>query len=319
MFRSFFIFLSHSSFVRQIVMRWPIVKHMAGRFVAGESLGAAIDVIQTLNSSGINATLDHLGEHTNSVEASKSATREIITALEQIKRTQIRANISIKLTQIGLIINKALCEDNLREILTFARTTNNFIRIDMEDSSVTQSTLDLVCKMNEEGFENVGIVIQSYLYRSKNDVGQLINAHIPVRLCKGAYKEPPEYAFPKKTDVDQAYDHLSEMLIKASREYDHQGVSYEGRYPPLTALATHDEKRINFARTTAEKYKLEKKFIEFQMLFGIRRDLQRELAESGFPVRVYVPYGTEWYPYLMRRLAERPANVWFLLSNLFKH
>jgi proline dehydrogenase len=318
MFRSFFIYLSKSLILRRIVTRWSVVWKMASRFISGEEIGDAIGVISRLNSNGINATLDHLGEHTNSPEASIRATQDILHALEIVNQTRVRANISIKLTQIGLNIDRTLCEINLRQILTSAQELNNFIRIDMEDSPVTQVTLDLLFLMHGEGFQNLGIVIQSYLYRSAKDINQLINLRIPVRLCKGAYKEPTEVAYPKKSDVDRAFDDLAEALIKAAQSGNTGGISMDGKFPPLTALATHDEDRIRIACEIAEKVGLEKAKLEFQMLHGIRRDLQQRLAQAGYPVRVYVPYGMEWYPYFMRRLAERPANVWFLLSNLLR-
>lgn len=319
MLRSFFLYLSKSSRVRGIITRWSIAWRMAGRFVAGEKLEDAVRVIQSLNSKGINATLDHLGEHTDSTEASINASREIIEALNYVEQSRIRANISIKLTQLGLIVDKKLCVDNLRNILGHAKELNNFIRIDMEDSSTTQTTLDLLMQMRREGYTNVGIVIQSYLYRSKDDLSHLIDSSVPIRLCKGAYNEPSEIAYPVKRDVDNSYDELSSILLKASEimnVYDHHD---DGKFPPLAALATHDERRINYACEYAENIKLDKSRLEFQMLFGVRRDLQTKLADSGYPVRVYVPYGTEWYPYFMRRLAERPANVWFLLSNIFRY
>ena len=319
MFRSFFIVLSKSTHARSLVTNWPVAWKMAGRFVAGESIQDAIRVITLLNSRGIFATLDHLGEHTDSKEAAEKATNEIIDALDYVDSTNVRANISVKLTQLGLVIDKGLCSDNLRKILIHAQKCNNFIRIDMEDSSVTQATLELLMEMRSEGFMNLGIVIQSYLYRSKMDLQLLINSGIQVRLCKGAYKEPSDIAFPKKVDVDRAYDELCELLIETSSKSGSYDLSKYGKFPPLTALATHDEKRINFACTTADVLHLEKNQLEFQMLYGIRREMQTKLADLGYPVRIYVPYGTEWYPYFMRRLAERPANVWFFITNLLRN
>lgn len=318
MFRSFFIYLSKAAWARKIVTGWSFAWKMASRFVSGDKLEHAILAIKGLNAAGINATLDHLGEHTSTAEASRQATSDIIQALEAIQVSGVRANMSIKLTQIGLKIDQELCADNLREILARAKELNNFVRVDMEDSPVTQVTLDLLFQMRREGFDNVGLVIQSYLYRSEEDICNLIRNGVPVRLCKGAYKEPAEVAFPKKSDVDANYDRLADLLMKGALEQGAQSISADGRFPPLTSLATHDEKRIAHAKAYAESIKLPKNALEFQMLYGIRRDLQEQAAKEGYPVRVYVPYGTEWYPYYMRRLAERPANVWFFISNFFR-
>lgn len=318
MLRSFFIYLSKANWARQVVTRWSVGWRMASRFISGETLQDAIKVIRTLNAKNIRATLDHLGEHTLSEAASRNATQEILRALDAICAEDVRANVSIKLTQIGLNIDKELCAENLRTIVRHAKQCENFVRVDMEDSSATQSTLDLVVRMHEEGFANLGVVIQSYLYRSDQDISMLIQKGIPVRLCKGAYKEPPNLAYPKKKDVDIAFDRLAEALLTASGAQENCSSDGSGKFPPFCALATHDEKRIQNVRNFAAKIGLPKECLEFQMLYGIRRDLQERLAQEGFPVRVYVPYGTEWYPYFMRRLAERPANVWFLLSNFFR-
>jgi proline dehydrogenase len=319
MFRSFFIYLSKAIWARRIVTGWSFAWKMASRFVSGDKLDHAIAAIKKLNSNGINATLDHLGEHTSTAEASRQATGDILQALDAIQVSGARANMSIKLTQIGLKIDRDLCADNLREILTHAKALGNFIRVDMEDSPVTQVTLDLLLQMHREGFDNVGLVIQSYLFRSEEDTCNLIRNGIPVRLCKGAYKEPAEVAFPKKSDVDSNYDRLAELLMKGALEQGSKPLSADGRFPPLTGLATHDDKRIANAKAFAHSINLPKSALEFQMLYGIRRDLQEQAAKEGYPVRVYVPYGTEWYPYYMRRLAERPANVWFFISNFFRN
>jgi proline dehydrogenase len=188
----------------------------------------------------------------------------------------------------------------------------------MEDSGVTQITLDIVCQMHDMGYQNVGIVIQSYLYRSDKDIARLVDSDIPVRLCKGAYKEPGSVAYPKKHDVDAAYDRLCAALLDGTLKHGAKPGSPDGKTPPLPNLATHDAQRIEHAKKYAGGINLQKNALEFQMLYGIRRDLQEKLAAEGYPVRVYVPYGTEWYPYNMRRLGERPANVWFIVSNLFK-
>jgi proline dehydrogenase len=318
MLRSFFIYLSKAAWARKIVMGWSLAKKMAARFIAGEQLEDAFKAIQVLNGKGINASLDHLGEHTTNAAEAMQAAQDIIKALEGIQKSGVCANVSVKLTQIGLAVDPALCAENLSLILTHAQDMGNFVRIDMEDSPVTQITLDILDQMRQQGFQNVGIVIQAYLYRSEADVKKLIQNCVKVRLCKGAYKEPAEVAFPRKSDVDMAYDKLGEMLIRGSLEQGCQEISPDGLVPPATALATHDEQRISNLKALAEKIGLPKRAIEFQMLYGIRRDLQENLAAEGYPVRVYVPYGTQWYPYYMRRLAERPANVWFFISNYFK-
>jgi proline dehydrogenase len=319
MFRSIFIYLSKAAWARKIVTNWKFAWRAASRFVAGETLDDAIRVIQQLNQRGINATLDHLGEHTSSVEAAKRAAEEILQVLDSIQTTGVRANVSIKLTQIGLALDEGVCLENLQMILQKAAETNNFIRIDMEDSSCVDATLRLFRHMrHEQGFENVGIVIQSYLYRSEEVVRQLTDECAPIRLCKGAYKEPKEVAYPHKPDVDASYDRLAQIMMDGSRANGCPAISQDGRKPPTVALATHDERRVKIARDYARKIGLPKESLEFQMLHGIRRDLQESLSKEGYPVRIYVPYGSEWYPYFVRRLAERPANLWFFVSNFFR-
>jgi proline dehydrogenase len=210
-----------------------------------------------------------------------------------------------------------LCAQNLERILACARQNNTFIRIDIEDTPYTDKTINLYYAMRGKGYENVGMAVQSYLYRAEADTRRLLQDKTPIRLVKGAYKEPPDKAFPRKADVDANFDLLSKILIDASLA-NRSRLSKDGRVPPIPSIATHDEKRIAFAKQYAEKAGLPKDGLEFQMLYGIRRDLQEQLAEDGYPVRVYVPFGTHWYPYYMRRLAERPANIWFFVSNFFK-
>jgi proline dehydrogenase len=287
--------------------------------VAGETADDAIRVIRELNSKGICATLDHLGESVTDPEEARKATSEIINILEEIHRTGVKSGVSIKPSQIGLVLGLELYEENLRNILQKAKDSNNFIRIDMEDSPLTEKTISVFLKLWHEGFSgNMGIVIQSYLYRSAKDIHQLMASGVPVRLCKGAYKEPQEIAFPKKGDVDSNFDVLAEMLISGAKIAGFPKLSNCGCFPPIPAIASHDEKRILHAKAYAHEIGLPKESLEFQMLNGIRRDLQEQLVAEGYPVRVYVPYGTEWYPYFMRRLAERPANLWFFISNFFR-
>lgn len=319
MLRSFFIYLSQARWTRNIVTRWNFAWRAASRFVAGEELEDAIQVIEDLNKKGINATLDHLGENTTTSDEARRAAQDILLILDAIAESGVRSNVSIKLTQIGLALDQALCEENLKTILERAKATSNFVRIDMEDSPWVESTLKLYLKMRfEHGLDNVGVVIQSYLYRSEEDIRRLNEDCTPIRLCKGAYDEPPDIAYPKKVDVDVNYDLLAALLMDSALASGCPEISEDGVVPPLPALATHDERRINHARAYGQMIDLPKKALEFQMLYGIRRDLQRQLAAEGYPVRVYVPYGTEWYPYYTRRLAERPANIWFFVSNFFR-
>lgn len=318
MLRSLLIYLSKAAWARRIVTRWPIAWRVASRFVAGEKLEDAIRAVKELNATGINATLDHLGEHTDSLETAGRATADILEMLDAIHEAGVRSNISIKLTQIGLSIDLDLCRQNMRTILERARDLNIFVRIDMEDSPWVDKTLGIYWAMKEAGFDNVGVVIQAYLYRSEEDVRNLIFDGGRIRLCKGAYKEPAAVAFPKKGDVDANYDRLTRIMLDACQQLDCPRLSPDGVVPPLPALATHDEQRVDYARSYAQKIEYPKAGMEFQMLYGIRRDLQDTLVREGFPVRVYVPYGSEWYPYFTRRLAERPANIWFFVSNLFR-
>ena len=318
MFRSFFSYLSKAAWARKIVTKWPIAWKMASRFVAGETLAEGIQAIKLLNSKGINATLDHLGEYTDSPEKAHQSTQDIIQAFDAIETADARANVSVKLTQIGLGISSDLCIDNLKLILEKAKSYNSFVRIDMEDSTVTQRTLDVLFALKQQGYENVGIVIQAYLFRSEEDIRKLLVDCFKIRLCKGAYKEPANVAYPKMEDVNSSYDRCAALLINGALSKECPKVSPDGKIPPIPGLATHDPKRIDFAKVYADKVSLPKDAMEFQMLNGIRRDLQEQLVKDGYWVRVYVPYGTEWYPYFMRRLAERPANLWFFVSNFFR-
>jgi proline dehydrogenase len=313
MFRSFFIYLSKAAWARTIVTKWSIAWKMASRFVAGVTLADGIEAIRRLNNKGINATLDHLGEHTDSPEQARQATADIIQAFDAIEQAGVRANVSIKLTQLGLGVSDELCLENLGRILDKAKQYNNFVRIDMEDSTVTQKTLDILQTLCQGGFENVGIVIQAYLYRSEADVRKLLDDCIKIRLCKGAYKEPASIAFPKMKDIDANYDRCTALLLNSALSKNCPVISSDGKIPPIPGIATHDPKRIDFAKVYAEKVGLPRDAMEFQMLNGIRQDLQESLVKEGYCVRVYVPYGTEWYPYFIRRIAERPADLLFLL------
>ncbi len=320
MLRSFFIYLSKATWAQKLITRWGFAWRMASRFVAGETCADAIRAIRELNEKGINATLDHLGEHTSTVEEAERATEEIIAIFNEIDQAGVRANVSIKLTQIGMGLDEEICRRNLVRILEQVKKHGSFVRIDMEDTPYTDITLATYYSMLQRGYSvsQVGMVVQSYLYRTEADVRKLLEYNTHIRLVKGAYKEPVDKAFPKKADVDANFDLLTKLMIDAAAKAQAGTVSGDGRVPPLPAIATHDEKRIAFARQYAEKAGLPREALEFQMLYGIRRDLQEQLVQQGYPVRVYVPFGTHWYPYYMRRLAERPANVWFFVSNYFR-
>ena len=318
MLRSLLIYLSKAVWAQRLVTGWKFAWRAASRFVAGSTLQEAIIVVKELNAKGINVTLDHLGESTTTRGEAIRATEEILKLLDQIEHADVRANVSVKLTQIGLALDEDLCAKNLERILVRARQYDNFVRIDMEDTPYTDKTIYLYRQMRAKGYQNTGVVIQSCLFRSEKDVHELLSDGTRIRLVKGAYKEPPELAFPKKADVDANFDLLAQMLIKSALTAGSPVLDADGRIPPIPAIASHDPRRIVFAKSYAGKVGLPKTALEFQMLYGIRRDLQDQCVREGYPVRIYVPYGTHWYPYFMRRLAERPANVWFFLSNFFR-
>ena len=265
----------------------------------------ALRVAEAVNKQGMSVSLDSLGESVTSESEAHKAAEVYHRLLDAIATRKLNANVSVKLTQMGLLLSPGLAEEIADNLVEHARSVENFVRIDMEDSSLTQITLDIVRRLNAKpGLHGaVGTVIQSYLYRSQADVEVLLSEGIRIRLCKGAYKEPPEVAFPKKLDVDANYLRLTWMLLDS---------------PVFHGLATHDEKMIAAANRFAAEHGIDRSRYEFQMLFGVRRDLQRQLVKDGYNVRVYVPFGHEWYPYFMRRLAERPANVFFLAKNLLR-
>jgi proline dehydrogenase len=320
MLRSFLIYLSKAAWAQRLVTSWGFAWRAASRFVAGEKVEDAIRVVCELNEKGINATLDHLGEHTSTTDEAEKATDDVLLILNEIDKAGVRANVSIKLTQIGMGLDEEICRHNLVRILEQVKKHGNFVRIDMEDTPYTDVTLSLYYSMLQRGFNvsQVGMVVQSYLYRTEADLRKLLEYNTHIRLVKGAYREPAEKAFPKKADTDANFDLLTKLMIDAALKIEANKLSVNGRVPPVPAIASHDEKRIGFAKQYAEKVGLPKKAIEFQMLYGIRRDLQEQLVREGYPVRVYIPFGTHWYPYFMRRLAERPANIWFFVSNFFR-
>jgi len=302
MLKDTLLYLAESRRMRDFVISNRATRGVSRRFVAGESLDDAIKATRILNARHLQAALDHLGENVADAQEAKASAQGYIAALECIKQTGVDANISIKLTALGLDIDQELCEQNVRSILQYAQHSSMFVCIDMEASVYTERTIDITLRMHEQ-FEHVGTVIQSYLYRSKKDIEQLIAQGVRVRLVKGAYKEPKEIAFQEKSEVDQNYVRLMMMLLA------------RGNFP---AIASHDEAITNTACKYARDTGIGKETFEFQMLYGIRRDLQDKLVSQGYNVRVYIPYGTQWYPYLMRRMAERPANLMFVLSNALR-
>jgi proline dehydrogenase len=316
--RSLLIYLSQAGWARKVVTGWRFARKAASRFIAGDTLPEALQVIQKLNDSGLYATLDHLGEHVTNPKEAEESKSAYLQLLRQIEYEKVKTCVSVKLTQLGLAIDWDLCRSHLESIVRLGAELGNFIRIDMEDSPVIDQTLRIFQTLREAGHSNVGMVIQSYLYRSEEDTRSLLSQGTRIRLVKGAYQEPAEIAYPKKRDVDQNFDLLTKVIIDEALAQGAEAAAENGKLPPITAIATHDEKRIAFACMYAKQVGLPREALEFQMLYGIRTNLQYSLAKEGYPVRVYVPYGTEWYPYFVRRLAERPANLWFFLSNIFR-
>ncbi len=317
MLRAFINSMSRAAWAQRMITNWGFAWRTASRFVAGETIPDAIRAVEDLNRKGAAGSLDHLGENTKSPQEAERATNEVLALLQAISNPDIHTNVSVKLSQLGLLLDETLCQENLLKILELARNMGAFIRLDMEDSSLTQATLDLYLWARRRGFDNLGVVIQAYLYRSEADLKMLGEIGARVRLCKGAYREPPSVAFPRKQDVDANYDHLADLLMENALAEGAPRVDLDGKIPPIPAIATHDPQRIRHAQEAAARLGLPREAVEYQLLYGIRRDLQETLAAEGYPTRVYVPYGTYWYPYLMRRLAERPANFWFFLSNFF--
>lgn len=318
MLRSFFSYLSKAAWAQNLITNWGFAWRTASRFIAGIKLEDALRVVKELNAKGINATLDHLGENTSTPEEAQQATDDIFATLDALgAERSLRSNVSIKLTQIGLGLDENLCAQNLEKVFARAKQNNSFVRVDIEDTPYTDKTINVYYAMHEKGYTNTGMAVQSYLFRAEADTRRMMQDQVPIRLVKGAYNEPPDKAFPSKADVDANYDLLTKILIDTSLAVKSK-LSEDGRTPPIPGIATHDEKRITFAKQYAEKVGLPKDGMEFQMLYGIRRDLQESLVKEGYLVRVYVPFGTHWYPYFMRRLAERPANIWFFISNFFK-
>jgi proline dehydrogenase len=305
--RSLLISLSESRSLRTVAERSSIGQRISGRFVAGTQVEDALRVTQALNQAGLSVSVDNLGENVTNPEEARHSAQLYRQLLSEISARGLNANVSLKLTHMGLDVDPQLAYENVSVLVAQATSMQprNFVRVDMEGSAYTQRTLDFVHELHRRPGNQgcVGAVIQSYMRRSEDDVARLLQEGIRIRLCKGAYKEPPEIAYQAKSEVDANYVKLMRILLKS-------GI-YHG-------LATHDENMIREAKRFAIDERIPREAFEFQMLYGIRRDLQRSLAREGWGMRVYVPFGTEWYPYLMRRLAERPANVLFVARNLFR-
>jgi proline dehydrogenase len=302
--RSALIYLSRHEGLKDFAAHFRPFKKLTTRFVAGETIDEAVAAIRELNAEGCTASFDHLNESVGTPAEAEAEVNEYLRILARIDDTGIQSNVSIKLTQFGLELDPELAYRNARTVVEDAARRGNFVRVDMESSSVTQVTLDVFKRLRAEfGLNDVGIVLQSYLRRTYNDALEMLKLPARIRICKGAYNEPPEVAFPDKKDTDENYIRVLQLLLSS-------GV-YHG-------IATHDPKMIDATIDYAKRQGIGKEAFEFQMLYGVRRDLQRQLARDGYNMRVYVPYGKHWYPYFMRRLAERPANIWFVLKNLFK-
>jgi proline dehydrogenase len=304
MLRAGLLWLSEQPRIFRFVRRSKLAQRLASRFVAGETPDDGVAAVRELNRSGISATLDLLGESVTKPEEARQARDTYLATLDRIRAAGVDANVSVKLTQMGLDIAADLAIENLSAIIQRAAEYSSFVRIDMESSAYTERTLDLFRRVLHPRFGNaVGVVLQSYLRRTPADTDAMIALGARVRLCKGAYKEPADVAFPRKKDVDETYETCMQRLLE------------HGNYP---GLATHDKRIITAARAFVRAKGIPTERYEFQMLYGVRRDLQLALRRDGYRMRVYVPFGTHWYPYLMRRLAERPANIAFLAGNMVR-
>jgi proline dehydrogenase len=300
--RALLLFLSSQARLRRFLETSALARRLSTRFVAGDTLADALDAARRVNAAGISVTLDHLGENVTSLDEAAASCDEYLRALGEIRAAGLDANVSIKLSQFGIDLDEAVCRSNVERLVKCAAGHGALVRIDMESSAYTDRTLALVKDLHER-YGAVGAVIQAYLLRSEQDVEQLCRRQIPIRLCKGAYLEPISAAYEKKADTDRNYVRLMKILLDS------------GAHP---ALATHDEAMIAEAKRYAAERRIPKSSFEFQMLYGIRRDLQKRLVSEGYRLRLYIPYGKAWYPYFMRRLAERPANVLFLIRNLMR-
>jgi proline dehydrogenase len=304
MLRSTLLYLSSRPRIFRFVRNNRLAKRFAKRFVAGETLDEAVAAVAALNARAITASLDLLGESVTNEREARAAGAQYLRVLDHIHEKKLDANVSLKLTAMGLDISEELCISVMQDVLDRARELSTFVRLDMEGSAYTERTLNLFADRLYPAYkEHVGIVLQSYLYRTRSDVERAVQLGCRVRLCKGAYKEPASVAFPEKEEVDRNYVLCMRMLLD------------KGNYP---GIATHDPRIIDDAKRYVDAQQIDRSRFEFQMLYGIRRDLQEQLVRDGYRMRVYVPFGTQWYPYLMRRLAERPANVAFIAGNVIR-
>jgi proline dehydrogenase len=303
--RSAFIALSRNQPLRHFSERSTVGRRMSSRFVAGMDIDDVLNAARSLQNQGISSTLDSLGENVTTPEQARHSAEIYHRLLDAIAAQKLNANVSVKLTQMGMDLQPELAAEIVSSLVDHAVAVNSFVRVDMEGSEYTQPTIDLVRTLHARPSNrgHVGVVVQAYLYRSADDIFALLADGIRIRLCKGAYKEPASVAFPEKSAVDANYVRLTQTLLTS-------GI-YHG-------IATHDEAMIASATRFVQQYGIDKRSFEFQMLYGIRRDLQQSLIAEGYNMRVYVPFGAEWYPYFMRRLAERPANVLFLAKNMLK-
>lgn len=299
--RDFFLFLSKNKTLTKLAKRYGL-RFGASRFVAGETIGQAVEVIKSLNQKGLAVTVDYLGEFVDNEKEANEMANHCIEAIEAIGREKLNSQLSLKMTSMGLDISDELVMRNMRGILETAKTNGVFVTIDMEDYSRCQKTIDIFKQLKTE-YDNVGTVLQAYLYRTESDIEDLKDYYPNLRLVKGAYKESPEVAFPDKKDVDENFKKIIKMHL------------LNGNY---TAVATHDDAIIEYTKQLVKEYNIPNDQFEFQMLYGIRPERQEQLAREGYTMRVYVPYGTDWYGYFMRRLAERPANVAFVLKGMFR-
>ena len=302
MLRSFFLYLSRNKKLQEFLLRLPGAQRLASQFAAGATLAQAVAATRNLNRQGMLATLDHLGENVRTREEAAAARDAYREMLAEISTQQLQSTISVKLTQLGLDLSEADCQANLEAVVQQAQRLGNFVEVDMESSAYTDQTLAAIRQLRRS-YSAVGAVIQAYLYRSEEDVQKLAAERIHVRLCKGAYKEPSSLAFPHKTDVDENFLRLMRILLSS------------GTYH---SIATHDPRMIEQTCCYARELALAQHNFEFQMLYGVRRDLQTRLVREGYRLRIYIPFGKEWFPYFMRRLAERPANVLFVLKALVR-
>ncbi|RJG23142.1 proline dehydrogenase family protein [Paenibacillus thiaminolyticus] len=300
--RNGLLFLSKNRMANRAAKKYGL-RFGARRFVAGEQIADAIAAVRELNEAGIVATLDHLGEFILTEEEAQESTQFCIRTLQEIEKSGVRSNLSLKMTQLGLDLSRELCMRNMRAILDTAAACGNFVRIDMEDYAHNEASLDIFSELREEYGDTVGLVIQAYLYKSADDIDNLHRFQPNLRLVKGAYKESPDVAYPNKEDVDRNFLHIIEQHLR------------NGDY---AAIATHDDKIIQHVKQFVIEHNIPRSQFEFQMLYGIRNQAQRALAHEGYTMRIYVPFGNDWYGYFMRRLAERPANVGFVLKSLFK-